>query len=189
MSEEHSKLTPDDSIDSPFAYRYDNVTMTMASTQRLRQFSSSQQGRNPFHDGGFQKTIRRGPIYSAIFLLIAIPLGEFQLHCLAGLPTASPATLPRERLSLKCFYIKTVFINVIRTSLEGDELKFKLRDTMGGQPRADTAAYTGKLWKTEQTLGKTVLGETEFARCDVHSVVSADQKSIINDWIFLVCIS
>lgn len=75
---------------------------------------------------------------------------------------------------------------MIRTSLEGDELKWKLRDTMGGSPRADTGKYKGRLWKTEQTLAKRVLGETEFARCDVHSVVSADHKSIINDWIFLV---
>lgn len=77
-------------------------------------------------------------------------------------------------------------MNFVRTSLEGDELKYKLRDTMGGSPRADTAKYTGKLWKTDDTLGRTLLGETEFARCDVHSVVGADRKSIINDWIFLV---
>lgn len=80
-----------------------------------------------------------------------------------------------------------VLVNVMRTSLEGDELKWKLRDTMGGSPRANTATYSGKLWwKTDKTLGRTLLGETEFARCDIHSVVSADHKTIINDWLFLV---
>ena len=78
-----------------------------------------------------------------------------------------------------------VIVSVARTSLEVDEIKWKLRDTMGG-PRVDTGSYSGKLWETEQTVGKKLLGETEFARCDVHSVVSLDQKSIINDWIFLV---
>lgn len=77
-------------------------------------------------------------------------------------------------------------MNVMRTELQGDEIKWKLRDTRGGFPRADTGSFRGKLWKTEQTLGTTLLGETEYARCDVHSVISADHKSIVNDWIFLV---
>lgn len=87
-----------------------------------------------------------------------------------------------------CFtlHFVPVIVSIARTSLEGDEIKWKLRDTMGGSPRVDTGSYRGTLWETEQTVGKKLLGETEFARCDVHSVVSADQKSIINDWIFLV---
>ena len=29
------------------------------------------------------------------------------------------------------------------------------------------------------------LGETKFARCDVHTVMSEDGTSVVNDWLFL----
>ena len=34
-------------------------------------------------------------------------------------------------------------------------------------------------------MSKITLGQTPFARCDVHSVRSEDGKSVINDWIFM----
>ena len=88
---------------------------------------------------------------------------------------------------LCCFIITSVMVHMFKTTLTEEERKSKLRDTSGGHPRVDTSAgaYTGKLWKTDQTLGKTLLGETPFARCDVHSVMVKDNK-IINDWIFMV---
>ena len=162
-----------------------SMTTMVNGIQRPRQFPSSESTRstrNPFHEHGFQKSIRKGPICSAIFLLIAVPLGEHQNDEMLVVRGCSD---PVDSSSLTPSPI--VLVNVMRTTLEGDEVKWKLRDTMGGSPRADTAKYTGRLWQTEQTLGRTLLGETAFARCDVHSVVSPDHKSIINDWIFLVC--
>lgn len=72
-----------------------------------------------------------------------------------------------------------------KTELSESERRFKLRDISGGHPRVDASGpYTGTLWKTEQTLGKVLLGETPFARCDVHSVMVGENK-IVNDWIFM----
>mmetsp|Transcript_17912 Transcript_17912/g.26514 ORF Transcript_17912/g.26514 Transcript_17912/m.26514 type:complete len:296 (+) Transcript_17912:40-927(+) len=44
--------------------------------------------------------------------------------------------------------------------------------------------YTGNLWKTDSTLSKTLLGETPFARCDMHKVKVGENK-IVDDWIFM----
>lgn len=72
-----------------------------------------------------------------------------------------------------------------KTELSDEERKHKLRDISGGTPRVDNAGeYTGSLWKTPQTVGKLLLGQTPFARCDVHSVLVGENK-IINDWIFM----
>jgi ADP-ribose pyrophosphatase len=72
-----------------------------------------------------------------------------------------------------------------KTELSDAERRSKLRDISGGHPRVDeSGSYKGTLWKTDQTLGKVVLGETAFARCDVHSVMMGDKK-IVNDWIFM----
>jgi ADP-ribose pyrophosphatase len=65
------------------------------------------------------------------------------------------------------------------------------RNIPKGQPQLpDSRPYTGSpLWKTEQTLGRLVLGETAFARCDVHTVLvegtTSENPTIIRDWIFL----
>lgn len=48
-----------------------------------------------------------------------------------------------------------------------------------------TLQYLGPDWSNERTVSKTTLGQTPFARCDVHSVRSEDGKSVINDWIFM----
>jgi hypothetical protein len=46
--------------------------------------------------------------------------------------------------------------------------------------------YPAKLrWQSPQTLAKKILGETQFASCEVHSVMMKD-KSIVHDWIFMV---
>lgn len=46
-------------------------------------------------------------------------------------------------------------------------------------------AYRGLPWHNERTVAVETLGETKFARCDVHTVLSEDGSSVINDWIFL----
>lgn len=87
-------------------------------------------------------------------------------------------------------------VSWFKTELTEEERKSKLRDTSGGHPHVSTTAgvYKGKLWKTGATLGKTLLGETAFARCDVHSVMvkknkgqgEEEEQHIIHDWIFMV---
>merc|ERR1719253_1644305 len=46
-------------------------------------------------------------------------------------------------------------------------------------------AYGGTLWHNERTVEVETLGETKFARCDVHTVMSEDGTSTIDDCIFL----
>ena len=51
-------------------------------------------------------------------------------------------------------------------------------------PKPGTA-YRGKTWHTSQTISVETLGETAFAKCDIHTVLSEDGKSTIDDWLFL----
>ena len=90
------------------------------------------------------------------------------------------------------FAIPTLVFWFWKTELSEAERRFKLRDISGGHPRvAVSGSYTGgTLWKTDQTLGKLVLGETPFARCEVHSVLmernnNNNEQVIVNDWIFM----
>eukprot|EP00585_Thalassiosira_rotula_P007707 CAMPEP_0196154354 /NCGR_PEP_ID=MMETSP0910-20130528/38744_1 /TAXON_ID=49265 /ORGANISM="Thalassiosira rotula, Strain GSO102" /LENGTH=331 /DNA_ID=CAMNT_0041418353 /DNA_START=12 /DNA_END=1007 /DNA_ORIENTATION=- len=46
-------------------------------------------------------------------------------------------------------------------------------------------AYRGTIWHNERTVAIETLGETKFARCDVHTVITEDGKNIIDDWLFL----
>mmetsp|Transcript_23702 Transcript_23702/g.36605 ORF Transcript_23702/g.36605 Transcript_23702/m.36605 type:complete len:303 (-) Transcript_23702:4-912(-) len=46
-------------------------------------------------------------------------------------------------------------------------------------------AYQGIPWKTDRTVSTKVLGETPFARCDIHSVKSVDGSDVIRDWLFM----
>ena len=46
-------------------------------------------------------------------------------------------------------------------------------------------AYRGMPWHNERTVSVEILRETNFARCDVHSVLSEDGTSVTGDWIFL----
>ena len=48
-----------------------------------------------------------------------------------------------------------------------------------------TQTYKGPDWTNERTVSKLVLGQTPFAKCEVHSVRSEDGKAVINDWIFM----
>ncbi len=48
-----------------------------------------------------------------------------------------------------------------------------------------TGVYMGMPWKSSRTVSKTTLGETEFARCEVHSVRKEDGSGVIDDWIFI----
>ena len=45
--------------------------------------------------------------------------------------------------------------------------------------------YRGTGWTSERTVSVKTIGETKFARCDVHTVRSEDGKSQINDWLFM----
>jgi len=81
--------------------------------------------------------------------------------------------------------VPTLVLYSSKTELSEAERRSKLRDISGGHPRVDeSGSYTGKLWKTDQTLGTVLLGETPYARCDVHSVMVGGKK-IVNDWIFM----
>ena len=54
------------------------------------------------------------------------------------------------------------------------------------EPHLDpTLQYLGPDWSNERTVSKITLGQTPYARCDVHSVRSEDGTSVINDWIFM----
>jgi ADP-ribose pyrophosphatase len=105
------------------------------------------------------------------------------------------------------FFVPSLVFLSWNTELSEAERRFKLRDISGGHPRvAISGSYTGgTLWKTDQTLGKVVLGETPYARCEVHSVMmqvgngktnnhnnhnnatntNNNNKMIVNDWIFM----
>jgi ADP-ribose pyrophosphatase len=105
------------------------------------------------------------------------------------------------------FFVPTLVFLSWNTELSEAERRSKLRDISGGHPRVDDSGpYTGgTLWKTDQTLGKVVLGETPYARCEVHSVMQQmkhsntnnssqsnnnnnnnnNNKMIVNDWIFM----
>lgn len=45
--------------------------------------------------------------------------------------------------------------------------------------------YIGTPWRNERTVSVRTLGETKFARCDVHTVKSEDGSTVIDDWLFL----
>lgn len=47
------------------------------------------------------------------------------------------------------------------------------------------STYTGSTWNSPRTVGKIIVAETPFARCDLHEVKSEDGSSIISDWLFL----
>lgn len=58
-----------------------------------------------------------------------------------------------------------------------------LRDP--SQPHLDPkSVYRGTPWMTSRTVSVRTLGQTPFARCDVHAVRSEDGASVVNDWIF-----
>jgi len=46
-------------------------------------------------------------------------------------------------------------------------------------------SYKGTPWQNDRTVSVQTVAETKFARCDVHTVLSEDGKSKINDWIFM----
>lgn len=59
-------------------------------------------------------------------------------------------------------------------------------DLVSGNPVAPVGnKYKGTPWSNERTVSVKTIGETKFARCDVHTVKSEDGKSQINDWLFL----
>lgn len=85
-----------------------------------------------------------------------------------------------------------VVLSTTKTYFDRSE-RVKSRDTGGGGVRTPaipflkaSEKYPAKLrWQSSQTLAKKILGETRFASCEVHSVMMND-KTIVNDWIFMV---
>ena len=72
------------------------------------------------------------------------------------------------------------------TSSSSTTLGLRTSASPSDEPYLDPALqYLGPDWSNERTVSKTTLGQTPFARCDVHSVRSEDGKSVINDWIFM----
>ena len=59
------------------------------------------------------------------------------------------------------------------------------RNSATSTSTSSTGAYGGMPWHNERTVSVEVLRETNFARCDVHTVLSEDGSSIVTDWIFL----
>ncbi|KAL7505692.1 hypothetical protein ACHAXN_003132 [Cyclotella atomus] len=45
--------------------------------------------------------------------------------------------------------------------------------------------YNGTGWMNPRTIAVNTIGETKFARCDLHTVRSEDGNSVVNDWLFL----
>lgn len=72
------------------------------------------------------------------------------------------------------------------TSSSSTTLGLRTSASPSDEPYLDPAfQYLGSDWSNERTVSKVTLGQTPFARCDVHSVRSEDGKSVINDWIFM----
>jgi len=61
----------------------------------------------------------------------------------------------------------------------------------GDRPAAGPAhvfqsgTYRGRPYHGERTLAIETVAETRFARCDVHTVISEDGASVVDDWLFL----
>ena len=52
--------------------------------------------------------------------------------------------------------------------------------------QSSAGKYKGHGWHNpERTISVSTIGETSFARCDLHTVKSEDGSSVINDWLFL----
>lgn len=45
--------------------------------------------------------------------------------------------------------------------------------------------FKGEGWISERTVDKVILAETPFARCEAHSVMSEDGKSVVHDWLWM----
>lgn len=50
---------------------------------------------------------------------------------------------------------------------------------------SNNGSYKGTPWKNERTVSVKTVAETKFARCDVHTVLSEDGQSTVNDWVFM----
>lgn len=59
------------------------------------------------------------------------------------------------------------------------------KEQSNGRTAATAAVYQGTPWRnTERTVSVETLGETKFARCDVHTVLGEDGRTVIDDWLF-----
>eukprot|EP00554_Chaetoceros_debilis_P004702 CAMPEP_0194092182 /NCGR_PEP_ID=MMETSP0149-20130528/45800_1 /TAXON_ID=122233 /ORGANISM="Chaetoceros debilis, Strain MM31A-1" /LENGTH=334 /DNA_ID=CAMNT_0038777035 /DNA_START=42 /DNA_END=1042 /DNA_ORIENTATION=+ len=65
-----------------------------------------------------------------------------------------------------------------------DEVGLPATTSKSMQP-FQSGAYKGIPWRSERTLSVRTLGETKFARCDVHTVKNEGGDGEIDDWIFM----
>ena len=73
-------------------------------------------------------------------------------------------------------------------TLSEDEVKHKLVDSAGSMPIAPKAQGVFKgtgWWNADRTVDKVILAETPFARCEAHSVMSEDGKTLVKDWLWM----
>ena len=85
--------------------------------------------------------------------------------------------------------ISTTFKNIaLWRHPENDQLMIDNLKQQNKQPStvfSHNGSYKGTPWKNGRTVDVKTVAETKFARCDVHTVMSEDGKSIINDWVFM----
>ncbi len=60
-----------------------------------------------------------------------------------------------------------------------------VKSSSSGDLFSNNGSYKGVPWQNSRTVGVKTVAETKFARCDVHTVLSEDGQSTINDWVFM----
>mmetsp|Transcript_14690 Transcript_14690/g.27607 ORF Transcript_14690/g.27607 Transcript_14690/m.27607 type:complete len:312 (-) Transcript_14690:1951-2886(-) len=100
-----------------------------------------------------------------------------------------PLTLSSHKLHSKRKNLRTIALSAVLIYLFvkfSAFLQKKLYSYHSDSLYAPTGTkYRGTPWTSERTVSVTTLGETKFARCDVHTVKSEDGTYQINDWLFM----
>jgi len=88
---------------------------------------------------------------------------------------------------LLLIFIPLYAVTHVQTTLTAEEAKMKVIDSEGTMPKAPRAqgVFKGEGWISERTVDKVILAETPFARCEAHSVMSEDGKSVVHDWLWM----
>ena len=75
----------------------------------------------------------------------------------------------------------------MKTTLTKEEVMLKMVDSEGSMPVANAATglFKGEGWVGERTIDKVILAESPFARCEAHSVMSEDGKTLVKDWLWM----
>ena len=133
------------------------TTSTMTGSALPQHNRQLNPGNNNNNNKNYRYEIRLLPIILSLALLLGVPLYIF------------------------------VF-SLIPTTLTEDEVKLKLVDTSGSMPVAPRTQGVFKglpWWNKDRTVDKVILAETPFARCEAHSVMSEDGKTLVKDWLWM----